>query len=338
MSAGRSEPSGILSFSAITGTGGGRNGGAAGDSRDCRGASAALQVPADYARVTASRDSGQPQTGVANSERRQPAGCVAAGVRGDHRLRSPVPSPFESCQPHGTDRDESAVDGGHHLHSIEAGVCYLAVVLDAFPRKVVGWTREHTLAAHLAIAALEQAMVQRQPPPGLVHHSNRGVQYACGDYAQVLQCHQMIPRMSHPANPYDNSSCEGFMKTLKQEEVDTRDSRDLEHLSGNVAAFIEQYYHLRRLHLTLSNRPPEEFEREPKRTVNGAGATMSFFSHEEIYPSDERNDRNGERPSSRPRVHRPDMSLAGYSSATCAPAGPASASPAGDILKEKGFA
>jgi transposase InsO family protein len=71
--------------------------------------------------------------------------------------------------------------------------------------------------------------------------------------------------MSHPANPYDNSSCEGFMKTLKQEEVDDRDSRDLEHLSGNVAAFIEQYYNLRRLHLTLRNRPPEEFERGSRR-------------------------------------------------------------------------
>jgi transposase InsO family protein len=180
VSVGRSEPSGILSFSAIAGTGGGRNGSAAGDSRDCRGASAALQVSANYARVTASRDSGQPQTGVANSERRQPAGCVAAGVRGDHRLRSPVPRPFESCQPHGADRDESAVGRGHHLHSIEAGVCYLAVVLDAFPRKVAGRALERTLAARLAIAALEQAMAQRQPP-GLMHDSNRGVQYACGD-------------------------------------------------------------------------------------------------------------------------------------------------------------
>ena len=88
-----------------------------------------------------------------------------------------------------------------------------------------------------------------------MHHSNRGVKYACGDYAQVLQRHQMIPSMSRPANPYDNASCESFVKTLKQEEVDARDSRDLKHLSGNISAFIEQYYHLRRLHLTLSNRP-----------------------------------------------------------------------------------
>ena len=87
---------------------------------------------------------------------------------------------------------------------------YLAVVLDAFSRKVVGWALDRTLAARLPIAALEQAIAQRQPPPGLVHHSDRGVQYACGDYAQVLQQHQMIPSMSRPANPYDNASCESF--------------------------------------------------------------------------------------------------------------------------------
>ena len=87
---------------------------------------------------------------------------------------------------------------------------YLAVVLDAFSRKVVGWALDRTLAARLPIAALEQAITQRQPPPGLVHHSDRGVQYACGDYAQVLQQHGMIPSMSRPANPYDNASCESF--------------------------------------------------------------------------------------------------------------------------------
>jgi transposase InsO family protein len=106
---------------------------------------------------------------------------------------------------------------------------YLAVILDAFSRKVVGWALDRTLAARLPIAALEQAIAQRQPPPGLVHHSDRGVQYACGDYAQILQRHQMIPSMSRPANPYDNASCESFMKTLKREEIYANDYRDLEH-------------------------------------------------------------------------------------------------------------
>src|SRR6266849_6050809 len=103
---------------------------------------------------------------------------------------------------------------------------YLAVVLDAFSRKVVGWALDRTLAARLPIAALEQAVVQRQPPPGLVHHSDRGVQYACGDYAQVLQQHQMIASMSRPANPYDNASCESFLKTLKREEIYANEYRD----------------------------------------------------------------------------------------------------------------
>ena len=119
---------------------------------------------------------------------------------------------------------------------------YLAVVLDAFSRKVVGWALGRTLAARMPIAALEQAVAERQPPPGLVHHSDRGVQYACGDYAQVVQQHQMIPSMSRPANPYDNASCESFMKTLKREEIYANNYRDLEHLFANIEAFIERYY------------------------------------------------------------------------------------------------
>jgi transposase InsO family protein len=192
---------------------------------------------------------------------------------------------------------------------------YLAVVLDAFSRKVVGW-------------ALEQGIAQRQPPPGLVHHSDRGVQYACGDYAQILQRHQMIPSMSRPANPYDNASCESFMKTLKREEIYANDYRDLEHLLGNIEIFIEHYYNRCRLHSALGYRPPEEFEQEASPGINSAGATMSFFRHEEIYQSDVRGNSSGERPKSRPPAHRSDESPAGYSSASCSPAELASASPA----------
>jgi putative transposase len=205
---------------------------------------------------------------------------------------------------------------------------YLAVVLDAFSRKVVGWALDRTLAARLPIAALEQAIAQRQPPPGLVHHSDQGVQYACGEYGKVLQQHQMIPSMSRPANPYDNASCESFLKTLKREEIYANQYRDLEHLWANLEAFIEQYYNRCRLHSALGYRPPEEFEREASRTVNSAGATMSFFRHEEIYRSDEGGSSSGERPNSRPPAHRPDESPAGYSSTSCSPAELASASPA----------
>ena len=111
---------------------------------------------------------------------------------------------------------------------------YLAIILDAFSRKVVGWALDRGLAARLPIAALEQAIAKRQPSPGLVHHSDRGVQYASGEYAAVLRKRQMIPSMSRPANPYDNASCESFMKTLKREVIYANDYRDLKHLLGNI--------------------------------------------------------------------------------------------------------
>jgi transposase InsO family protein len=204
---------------------------------------------------------------------------------------------------------------------------YLAVILDAFSRKVVGWALGRTLASRLPIAALEQAIVQRQPRPGLVHHSDRGVQYASGDYVKILRKNQMIPSMSRPANPYDNASCESFMKTLKREEIYANDYRDLDHLLGNIEAFIEQYYNRCRLHSALGYRPPEEFERESSTGIDSAGATMSFFRQREIYQSDVGNS-SGERRKSRSPAHRSDESPAGYSSASCSPAELASASPA----------
>ncbi len=93
---------------------------------------------------------------------------------------------------------------------------YLAVILDGFSRKVVGWALDRTLAARLTIAALEQAIEMRRPEPGLVHHSDRGFQYACAEYVAILEKHRMVPSMSRPANPYDNASCESFIKTLKR--------------------------------------------------------------------------------------------------------------------------
>ena len=118
----------------------------------------------------------------------------------------------------------------------------------------MGWALERTLASRLPIAALEQAIAERQPPPGLVHHSDRGVQYASGDYVRILRKHQMIPSMSRPANPYDNASCESFMKTLKREEIYANEYRDFDHLLGNIEEFIEQYYNRRRLHSALGYR------------------------------------------------------------------------------------
>jgi putative transposase len=161
---------------------------------------------------------------------------------------------------------------------------YLAVILDAFSRKVVGWALDRSLASRLAISALEQAIARRQPPPGLVHHSDRGVQYASAEYVKRLQEHHMIPSMSRSANPYDNASCESFMKTLKREEIYANDYRTLEHLATNIDRFIDEYYNRCRLHSALGYQPPDEFERQSESgnaSGNLGGATISFFKNRE---------------------------------------------------------
>jgi transposase InsO family protein len=205
---------------------------------------------------------------------------------------------------------------------------YLAVILDAFSRKVVGWELDRTLATRLVRAALEKAITARQPPPGLVHHSDRGVQYASDEYLQVLQSYQMIPSMSRPANPYDNASCESFMRTLKREEIYANTYVDLEHLRTNIAAFIEQYYNRCRLHSALGYQSPDEFEQQLEATVASAGATMSFFRHGEDYRNDQAPSPTRSGFQAAPLTHSFDESPAGYSLASCSPAELASASPA----------
>jgi putative transposase len=157
---------------------------------------------------------------------------------------------------------------------------YLAVVLDAFSRRVVGWQLDKRMAVQLPLAALQQALAERKPGPGLVHHCDRGLQYASSAYVSVLRQHQMIPSMSRPANPYDNASCESFMKTLKREEIYAHRYEDLGHMRGNIAEFIEQYYNRQRLHSALGYRSPEEFEQQTellKAADSSASATLVFF-------------------------------------------------------------
>jgi transposase InsO family protein len=164
---------------------------------------------------------------------------------------------------------------------LRAEFVYLAVILDGFSRKVVGWALERTLSSRLAIAALQQAIAKRQPRPGLIHHSDRGVQYASGEYVAILDQQQMMPSMSRPANPYDNASCESFIKTLKREEIYAKAYENLEHLRANIEIFIDQYYNQQRLHSALGYRSPEEFERQAQCQSAAAdlkGATITFVA------------------------------------------------------------
>ena len=143
---------------------------------------------------------------------------------------------------------------------------YLAIVLDAFSRKVVGWAFETHLQAVLAIAALEQAIARRRPRPGtLIHHSDRGVQYACGDYTALLKAHDIQASMSRVGNSYDNAKAESFMKTLKQEEVDGTAYRNLAEARARIGSFIEAVYNRQRLHSALDYLSPEEYERNMPR-------------------------------------------------------------------------
>ncbi len=158
-------------------------------------------------------------------------------------------------------------------------------MLDAYSRKVVGWALDRALAARLPMAALAHALAARHPSPGLVHHSDRGVQYASEEYVTTLRTHLMIPSTSQPANPSEHASCESFIKTLKREELDASTYRDLDHLRANIAAFIEPYDNRSRLHSAVGYLSPEEFEYAASSATTAIGATMRFFRPREIAPA-----------------------------------------------------
>jgi putative transposase len=155
---------------------------------------------------------------------------------------------------------------------LETEFVYLAVVLDAFSRKVVGWALGRTLEATLAIEALEMALETRRPAAGLVHHSDRGVQYASGDYTDLLKANGVEISMSRSGNPYDNAQCESFMKTLKYEEVYRNEYRDLAEARAQIGAFIEQVYNEKRLHSALGYLPPARFEAQLAKRMMEAAA------------------------------------------------------------------
>jgi putative transposase len=143
---------------------------------------------------------------------------------------------------------------------LETEFIYLAVVLDAYSRRVVGWALDRTLESRLAIEALQMALKRRKPAPGLVHHSDRGIQYAAHDYTDLLKANQIKISMSRKGNPYDNAACESFMKTLKYEEVYRQEYRDMAEARASIETFIDKVYNAKRLHSALGYRPPIEFE------------------------------------------------------------------------------
>ena len=137
---------------------------------------------------------------------------------------------------------------------------YLAVVIDAFSRRVIGWALDRTMEDDLTLAALRMALELRGPTLGVVHHSDRGSQYASGDYTDLLKAHGCQISMSHKASPWENAACESWMKTLKAEEVYRQEYRDVAEARTLIAQFIESVYNQQRLHSALGYLPPVEFE------------------------------------------------------------------------------
>jgi putative transposase len=151
------------------------------------------------------------------------------------------------------------------------GFVFLAAILDRYSRKVIGWAISQRIDAELCVAALKVALEQRQPPPGCIHHSDRGLQYACAEYIALLQQAQMQISMSRTANPYDNAHMESFFKTLKYEEMHLANYQTYEDVVQRVPHFIEDVYNSKRLHSALGYRPPKEFEMAIQSTTKTAG-------------------------------------------------------------------
>jgi putative transposase len=154
---------------------------------------------------------------------------------------------------------------------------FLAAILDAFSRRVIGWALDRTLDDELTLTALRMALARRAPSPGLVHHSDRGSQYASRDYIEWLTANQIRISMSRKGNPWDNAACESFMKTLKYEEVYRNEYRDLAEARASIAAFLEKVYNQKRLHSALGYVPPAEFEAQrATQTVEAAARQLSL--------------------------------------------------------------
>ena len=152
---------------------------------------------------------------------------------------------------------------------------YVAVVLDAHSRRVIGWALAQHLGANVALEALRMALTARRPATGLIHHSDRGIQYACADYLTLLAEHGVQPSMSRVGNPYDNAKAESFMKTLKQEQVHGRSWSDLDALRTDLTEFFNITYNHERLHSALGYQTPAAFEQRWQSPTTGASTQLS---------------------------------------------------------------
>jgi putative transposase len=144
---------------------------------------------------------------------------------------------------------------------------FLAVILDAWSRRVIGWALDRTMEDELTLTALRMALARRRVQSGLVHHSDRGSQYASNDYTDLLKANGIDISMSRKGNPWDNAACESFMKTLKYEEVLRNEYRDLAEARASIREFLEKVYNQKRLHSALGYLPPAEFERNHKEAA-----------------------------------------------------------------------
>jgi transposase InsO family protein len=153
---------------------------------------------------------------------------------------------------------------------------FLAVILDAYSRRVIGWALDRTLEDSLTLAALRMTLLRRRVQPGLVHHSDRGSQYASSDYTVLLKANGIEISMSRKGNPWDNAACESFMKTLKYEEVHRNEYRDLAEARASIAEFLDKIYNQKRLHSALGYLPPAEFEANHATIAKKDAAARQF--------------------------------------------------------------
>ena len=173
-----------------------------------------------------------------------------------HSFRS-YPNLIKDVEPEGPDRiwlsDITYI-------RLPTAFCYLAAILDAYSRYCVGWSLSYWIDTRLTLSALEMALCSRLPEPGLIHHSDQGVQYASSEYVARLKNAGALISMAAIGNPYENAKAESFLRTLKMEEVYIKDYRGFEEAEENIAEFIEEVYNKKRLHSSLGYLPPIEFE------------------------------------------------------------------------------